>query len=61
MKNKVKGKKADINRSLKKTGGGPPSEINMTMIDNDVANLIGPTTIYGDATVDESIAEFVNI
>ncbi|XP_039308061.1 uncharacterized protein LOC120358311 [Solenopsis invicta] len=58
MKNKVKGKKADINQSLKKTGEGPPSEINMTMIDNDVANLIGPTTIYGDATVDESIAEF---
>ncbi|XP_011872456.1 PREDICTED: uncharacterized protein LOC105564582 isoform X2 [Vollenhovia emeryi] len=58
MKTKVKGKKADINRSLRKTGGGPPSDISMTTIDDDVAKLIGPTTIYGDASVDESIAEF---
>lgn len=61
MKTKTKGKQADINRSLKKTGGGPPSENSMTSIDNNIAKLIGPTTIYGDASVDESIVELVSI
>lgn len=61
MKTKAKGKKADIKQSLTKTGGGPPSEISMTSIENDITKLIGPTTIYGDASVDESIVEFVNI
>jgi len=31
------------------------------MIDNNIAQLIGHTTIYGDAVADEFIAEFVNI
>ncbi|KAM0736120.1 hypothetical protein ACS0PU_010081 [Formica fusca] len=30
----------------------------MTSIENDIIKLIGPTTIYGDASVDESIVEF---
>jgi len=30
-------------------------------LDNNIAQLIGPTIIYGDAAVDESIAEFINI
>lgn len=61
MKTKVKGKKADINRSLRKTGGGPPSDINLTETDNNIAELIWPITTYGDAAVHESIAEFINI
>ncbi|XP_032674696.1 uncharacterized protein LOC116845752 [Odontomachus brunneus] len=36
MKTKVKGKKTNINKNLKKTGGGPQSESSMTSIDNNV-------------------------
>ena len=58
-KNQNKRKKVEINRSLRKIEGGPPSDVNIIMI--DIAQLIGHITIYGDAAADESIAEFVNI
>lgn len=61
MKSKTKHTKADIMKSLKKTGGGPQSNVTMSKIDNDVAELIGPTIIHGDAAVDESVACFVSI
>ena len=59
--NQNKRKKVEINRSLRKIEGGPSSDVNIIMIDNNIAQLIGHTTIYGDAVADEFIAEFVNI
>ncbi|XP_048514975.1 uncharacterized protein LOC125501894 [Athalia rosae] len=59
MQSHAKKKKASNMRNACKTGGGPSETQTLTPLEDSVVDLVGPTSIIGDTTVNESETTFV--
>lgn len=61
LKYRVKKKASTIHHSLIKTGGGPPSKLKLTDLEERVLNLIGSKCVRGITNLDYDSSSFVNV
>lgn len=53
MKSKVKEKRSKIRQHFNRTGGGPPTELRLTELEEKIVAICGEAAIDGDEAIDE--------